>query len=78
VLFDFSTRITLPFHSVSSRALIAASASSSLSRDKNPNPRESPDLKYRKEKQKNQLTEEYKGKNNLSILEVKPHPLQVS
>jgi len=44
--FDFSTRIIRPFHSVSSRALIAASASSSLSRDKNPNPRESPDLKY--------------------------------
>nr|ACR35988.1 unknown [Zea mays] len=40
--FDFSTRMILPFHSVSSQARIAASASSSLSKDKNPKPRESP------------------------------------
>ena len=42
--FDFSTRTILPFHSVWSTARIAASASSSLSNDKKPNPRDSPDL----------------------------------
>jgi len=43
-VFDFSTRTILPFHSVWSTARIAASASSSFSKDKKPNPRDSPDL----------------------------------
>lgn len=59
-LLDFSTRIIRPFHSVSSRALIAASASSSVSSVKNPNPRESPDLRRNKfaTKIKTQLKED--------------------
>jgi len=41
-VLDFSTSTIRPFHCVWSRALIASSASSSFSSDKNPNPRESP------------------------------------